>query len=130
MGGIHRLRRVALPLLLLAVTTAVLAHGDWPPKHGGIMNDGGETSFELVVPRGKGKATLHVEDHGTALPTQGARGTFSVTRGATTRSVDLRAAGANRLETTHAVAISKGDKVVARVTLGNGSVVVGRFEVR
>lgn len=124
------LRRVGTALLILAVTTAAAAHGDWPPKHGGIMNDGGETSFELVVSRGKGKATLYVEDHGTAVPTQGARGTFSVTRGATSRSVDLRAAGANRLETTEAIAISKGDKAIARVTLGNGSVVVGRFDVR
>lgn len=130
MGGIHNFPGIALPVLLLAMTAAALAHGDWPPKHGGIMNDGGETSFELVVPRAKGKATLYVEDHGTAVPTQGARGTFSVTRGDTTRSVDLREAGGNRLETTHAIAISKGDKAVARVTLGNGSVVVGRFEVR
>jgi hypothetical protein len=125
------LHRTFVPLLLtllaLPATTA-FAHGDWPAKHGGIMNDGGETSFELVVVRGK--ATLYVEDHGTAVPTQGARGTFTVTRGTTARSVDLRAAGSNRLETVQLIDVTKGDKAMARVTLGNGSVVVGRFLVR
>jgi len=41
---------LAALLILLAgfANRMAWAHGDWPPLHGGIMNTGGETSFELV----------------------------------------------------------------------------------
>ncbi len=129
MKAVRRVARVlCAACLLCALVPVVNAHGDWPAKHGGIMNDGGETTFELIVRRGK--VTLYLEDHGVSLPTQGSRGTLSVTGGTTKRSVDLEAAGANRLQSVQPMALTKGDRAVARVVLGNGSIVVGRFVVR
>ena len=122
------LRRCALLLaaVLLAATHAA-AHGDWPPKHGGQMNDGGETSFELVS---RGRAlTLHVEDHGTAVATLGAAGVLTVTRGEKVWKTELKATGSNQLGSRLAAPLAEGDHVLAKVTMPNGSIAAGRFVV-
>lgn len=112
-------------MLALGSASVSLAHGDWPAKHGGLMNEGGETSFELVAR--KGKAVLYVEDHGTPVPTAGAKGTLEVARGAETLNVELRAADGNRLQAVSPVSLKPGDRVKARVVMANGSIAVGRF---
>lgn len=112
-------------LALAVFCTAASAHGDWPPKHGGQMNDGGETSFELVA-RGR-RLTFHVEDHGTELATQGATGTLTITRGNTRYDAPLTPLGRNQLRATAPTALRPGDRLLARVTLSNGSVAAGRF---
>ena len=55
------------------------------PQHGGVTNwnTNSEYSFELVVD-GK-NATVHIEDHEVPVPTQGVKGTLSVTRDGATR---------------------------------------------
>ena len=125
----HPWRRFAALLAVsLLAATAALAHGDWPPKHGGQMNDGGETSFELVS---RGRAlTLHVEDHGTPVLTQGAAGSLTVTRGERTWTSGLKAAGTNQLSSQLALPLAEGDRVLAKVTMPNGSIAAGRFIVR
>jgi hypothetical protein len=124
-----RLRsRHALALLMAVLASAAVAHGDWRPKHGGLMNDG-ETSFELVVRQRE--VVLYLEDHGTPIATAGAKGLLTITRGTnqhtTERTAELRARAPNRMAATAPGPLARGDKIVARVTLGNGSIVVGRF---
>jgi hypothetical protein len=121
--------RKFLPLALLCcafLSPGAVAHGDWPPKHGGIMNIGGETTFELV--QGKRGVTVYVEDHGQPLATQGSQASFTIARPAGTSTFVAQAAGGNKLHVPGAV-VREGDKVTLKVTLGNGSVAVGRFSV-
>ena len=120
-------RGVLLLVATLLAAAGAAAHGDWPPKHGGQMNDGGETSFELVS---RGLAlTLHVEDHGTPVATLGAVGTLTVTRGERTWKTALKAPGGNQLSSRLSTALADGDQVLAKVTMPNGSIAAGRFVV-
>ena len=117
--------RWCLMVGLAAVLGSAQAHGDWPPKHGGLMNDGGETSFELV---GRGPAiAFYVEDHGTPLHMEGARGTITVTRGAVVWSAAVAYDKGNRLITRLPGKLKRGDQVLVRVTLANGSISAGRY---
>ena len=128
----RRLRRRAMTRLqwvlsagLLACCGVSWAHGDWPPKHGGQMNDGGETSFEMV---GRGPVIMfYVEDHGTPMAMHGARGTVTVTRGTTTASADVRFDTGNRLVARLPQRLQKGDRVLVKVTMANGSISAGRY---
>ena len=113
---------------LFAIATPATAHGDWPAKHGGLMNEGGETSFELVV-RGR-QVVLHVEDHGTPVDTKGARGILVIARGDQTWRSEIKAIGGNRLKSVLERGIERGDKVSARVVMGDGSVAAPRFVVK
>ena len=125
---VKRLVRLWLAAGLLATVVPANAHGDWPAKHGGVMNDGGETSFELVA-RNR-KVLLFVEDHGEPVDTKGAQGLLTVTQGERSWNADIRTTGGNRLEATLLRELKHGDKIVARVTMGNGSIAVGRFSVK
>jgi hypothetical protein len=107
-----------------------VAHGDWPPQHGGIMNEGGETSFELIQ---KDKATtVCLSDHGKPVATRGASGTLQVTRAGKETRHDIKAvADGNCLSASGAVIkLRAGDMAMARVQLADGSVVIGRFAVK
>lgn len=128
-GRLTLVRRLlaTLALALPIGAAPAWAHGDWPAKHGGLMNDGGETSFELVA-RGT-QVVLHVEDHGTPVATQGAKGTLTVTRGTQTWSAPITAVGDNRLESRMPRPLARGDRVLAKVTMGNGSISAGRFVI-
>lgn len=105
----------------------VLAHGDWPPKHGGIVSDG-ETSFELVA--NVRAAVLHVEDHGEPVSTQGAKGVLAISRGAQTWNVAVAEAGGNRLKCSLPTPLAPGDRVFVRITMGNGSIAAGRYVIK
>ena len=121
-------RMTALSLAVLC--SLAVAHGDWPAQHGGIMNEGGETSFELIQ---KGKATtVCLSDHGKPIATRGATGTLQVTRAGKETRHDIKAvANGNCLAASGAVmALRAGDTALARVEQADGSVVIGRFAVR
>jgi hypothetical protein len=122
------IKALLLALACLAAVPAAMAHGDYPAKHGGLMNEGGETSFELVA-RDR-RVTLYVSDHGTDVPMKGAKGSFTVTRGTAERSTPLTPADANALRTTTAQRLLPGDRVKARVEMPDGSIAVGRFLVK
>lgn len=121
------------PVWLLAgsfclLAASVHAHGDWPAKHGGIMNEGGETSFELVA-KGR-KVVFHVEDHGSLVDTKGAHGTLTVTRGSESWSSPISPSGGNRMASQMPRSLAPGDRVLARVTMANGSIAAGRFGIK
>jgi hypothetical protein len=131
-GRARRLRRCAMSRIqwlvlvsLLACCGVSLAHGDWPPKHGGQMNDGGETSFELV---GRGPSiAFYVEDHGSPVAMQGARGTVTITRGSSISSAEVRFDTGNRLVARLPHKLQTGDRVLVKVTMPNGSIAAGRY---
>jgi hypothetical protein len=119
----------AVALCLSGLTQAQYADQD-EPQHGGVTNwnTNSEYSFELVVDGAT--ATVYVEDHEVPVPTSGAKGTLSVTRNDVTKSAELVPSGENRM-TARGLAIGKGDRVVARITLADGIVaMVGRFIAR
>ncbi|TDP71548.1 hypothetical protein DES47_103529 [Roseateles toxinivorans] len=91
------------------------------------MNEGGETSFELVVQQRK--LVFYLEDHGEAIATAGATGTLSVERGTAKHVAPLKARAGNQIEALAPIKLAAGDRLMAKVTLGNGSIVVGRFVI-
>ncbi len=113
----------ACALLVAASPWAAFAHGDWPPKHGGVMNDG-ETSFELVQRRDG--LHFYVEDHGELVRTAGSTPTLIVRRNGAEKSHAGKPQGDNALFFA-GVRLQPSDDVVVRVTFVQGAVAVGRF---
>jgi len=121
-----RLVGLVVAAWLLLVAASVQAHGDWQPKHGGIVSDG-ETTFELVAHARS--VVLYVEDHGEPVGTRGARGVLTVSRGAKTWNVTVTDAGGNRLKCSLPTPLAPGDRVLAWITMGNGSIAAGRYVI-
>ena len=114
-------------VVLCAASLASAQYSDQDePQHGGVTNwnTNSEYSFELVVDARN--ATVHIEDHEVPVPTQGAKGTLSVTRDGATQTADLVPSAENRV-VARGLTIRKGDRVVARLTLANGVIMLGRF---
>ena len=118
--------RAVLCAATVSLCATALAHGDWPPKHGGLMNEGGETSFELVQQRGG--LHFYAEDHGTAVPTQGSKAVLTRTRAGSVATFEAKPVGAQELHATGA-SVRPGDKLALKVTFANGSIAVGRFTI-
>src|SRR5689334_9120962 len=117
-----------VPALLAAgLAASAAAHGIAKPKHGGLVDEGGETTFELV--RKGNSVTIYVDDHGKPVDVRGA--SAELLRGSETgpRVALLKPVGANSLAGT-AGAIGAGERIFVRLTLGNGSSEVGEFRVR
>lgn len=120
------MKRIAILWSFLACTL-VQAHGVPIPKHGGLVDVGGEISFELVR---QGQAVrIYIEDHGKPVPTRGAQGELLHGSETGPRLAVLRDAGGNTV-TGQVRPFALGERVFVRVTLGDGSVVVGEFRVR
>ena len=101
----------------LAVGTAH-AHGDAPPKHGGIVKAANDITFELVVKQDS--AEIYLDDHGAALPTATMKGKLTVLNGTEKTEAELKPAGGNRLE-ARGVKIAPGAKAVATVSSADGA---------
>lgn len=116
----------ALALSLACACTAVGAHGVAKPKHGGWVDIGGETTFELV--RSGSGVVVYVEDHGKPVDVRG--GHAELLYGSETGRVmgRLLPNGANSLSGRAGV-IRAGDRLFVRLTLANGSSEVGEFRV-
>ena len=99
------------------------AHGDWPARHGGVMNDGGETSFELV--REKRGIVAHVSDHGEPMDVSGGRPELQIRRPGTLQRVK-GVPGGTRI-VFPAVVLRPGDELGLTLVSANGSVAFGRF---
>ncbi|RZL64783.1 MAG: hypothetical protein EOP81_07285 [Variovorax sp.] len=114
-------------LSALILPAAAWSHGDWPPRHGGVMNVGGETSFELVQRRSG--VHFHVSDHGEILSTIGSKATLSVKRDGKEKTFEGKPRGDSELFFPKA-RVTEEDSAQVRVTFGNGSVALGRFPAR
>lgn len=115
-------------IALLGITHGIgQAHGVATPKHGGLVDIGGETSFELV--RSGRRVQVFVEDHGKPVDTRGATAELLLGSESGTRLAVLKASGPNSLAGESAT-FKTGDRVFVRVKFGNGSVEVGEFSIR
>jgi len=102
---------------------AALAHGDWKPRHGGSMNDGGETSFELVYRHGG--IVAHVSDHGVPVDTRGSSPELLLHGRSGTKVLKGTAHGSRVV--FDRVSLAAVDSLDLRLTFANGSVAYGRF---
>ena len=108
------------------INCAAWAHGDWPPQHGGIMNTGGETSFELV--QAATGVYFYASDHGEPLSTQGATGKLTQVRTGATITYEAKADGKERL-LVKGLRVRSGERITLQVVFSAGNVAVGRFLV-
>lgn len=112
------MRTTAAALFLcLPLAGAAYAHGDTTPRHGGVVQLVGETSFELVF--GEDGAELYLIDDAEPLPSEGMTGKLTVVSGDSSDEWNLVPAGGNRLTARGARAAS-GSKVVIQVTRTDG----------
>jgi hypothetical protein len=112
--------------LSLSLSGAAFAHTA-KPKHGGVVREAGDLSFELVA-RGDG-VTIYVDDHGKPLATDGMAGKLTVLNGKQTSEAQLAPAGENRLEAKN-VKVEKGARAVAVLTTPQKKTVTVRFNLR
>ena len=110
----NKLAACTLGIAVIALTPAAQAHGSTKPKHGGIVQIVGETSFELATkPAG---AEVYLLDEGDEIASSGVEGRLNIVApdGATS-SVALAPAGGNKL-VAPGVKIAKGSKVTVLLT--------------
>lgn len=126
-SGAARLMPAVLACAMLS-GTAALAHEDHgKPQHGGVVAEAGTFEGELVTaPRGP---TLYVTEHGRPLSTAGATGKLVVLTSGQRSDLELVPAGENRLAPAQPVALLKGARVVATVTLKDGRSGALRFDL-
>ncbi|MFH1814252.1 MAG: hypothetical protein ABIF28_08820 [Pseudomonadota bacterium] len=119
-------------ITVLAVAAAatpqfVSAHGEAKPRHGGVVQNVNDLGFELVADAAG--ATIHVDDHGSALASSGMSGKLTVLDGKTKSEAVLKPAGGNRLFAEGA-RLAPGAKAVATITDAAGKTMTVRFSIR
>ncbi len=120
------LMALLLGLASLAHTTAVWAHGDAKARHGGIVQQASDLSFELVSDA-KG-AAIYVEDHGQPMAPTGMSGKLTVLKGSE-KTDYLLTASADRLEASGAQ-LPKGAKAVAVINGVGKKTITVRFSIK
>ena len=90
------------------------------------MNDG-ETTFEFVFRRGE--VDIYISDHGEPLATRDAEGRLEVTVGDKVLVYGLEPAGQNKLQGKIDRIPQTGDRLLARVVMGDGSIRVARLRI-
>jgi hypothetical protein len=118
------LRTLSTSLLIALSACAASAHGIPKPKHGGVVDVGGEISFEMVVT--PSTMTFFLEDHGKPIPTQGAVGELLLGSETGKKIGALRGASGNSM-TGKLATFKPGSHLFIRVVLGDGSTVVGEL---
>ena len=121
--------RKLLPALFIALgccawSPVAPAHGVPQPRHGGIVDIGGEISFELV--RTARQVVVYVEDHGKPVAMAGASGEILAGSESGKRLALLKPLGPNSL-VGPPVPLKAGSRIFVRVTLANGSIEVGEL---
>lgn len=123
-----RLLRITVACAALAGTAAFAHEEHGKPQHGGVVAEAGTFQGELVAgPKGP---VLHVTDHGKPVSTAGASGKLVVLAGGQKSELELAPAGGNRLAPPQPLALPKGARAVATVTLGDGRSGALRFDVK
>ncbi len=116
---------VVLSLSALSFNAA-FAHGTGTARHGGVVVNAGDLSFELVAQ--DGGAAIYVEDHGKPMAPTGMKGKLTVLNGTEKAEAELVAAG-SKLE-AKGIKLAKGAKVVAALTTPAAKAITVRFTVK
>ena len=121
-----------LPALALVLGVSALptniahAHDGGTARHGGVVATASDLTFELVAQGGH--AVVYVADNGKPLAPVGLKGKLTVLTGAVKSEADLVVAG-DKLE-ARSIALAKGAKVVAAITMPSAKVITVRFTVQ
>lgn len=116
---------IVLALSGLGLSSA-WAHGDAKPKHGGVVREVSDLTFELVSDA-KG-AAIYVEDHGQPMAPTGMSGKLTVLKGSEKTDYPL-VAGADRLEAAGAQ-LPKGAKAVAVINGAGKKTLTVRYTLK
>ena len=100
--------------LLTPVAFAGGGH-DHGPKHGGVVRESANLSYELVVKADR--MTLHISDHGKPVATAGATAEATLHAGSEKTSVVLVPAGENTLAAPGSFKAGVGVRVAVNVSL-------------
>jgi hypothetical protein len=107
--------KIFLTTALLIFSSAVLAGGDFKPKHGGVVQEVSEIQYEVVAK--VDSVAIYVEDHGKKVDTKGASAKVSFLNGVEKSEAMLAPAGENKLEAKGAFNVKSGTKITAVVTI-------------
>jgi hypothetical protein len=112
-----------LTLALVLIPAGACAHGAWPPRFGGVMNDGGETSFELV--RDPSGIVAHVSDHGKPLDVTGSAPELQIQRDG--HKIIFKGKPRGSAIFFVGAKLMVRDEVVLRLASVTGEIALGRF---
>src|SRR5947207_1303895 len=73
----HLIVAMVFASMICVLMPASMAHGDFPPKRGGILVNAGEMTLEFVVR--DGMVVVYLDDHGEPVRAQGAEATLVLT---------------------------------------------------
>ena len=126
------MKKISTLLVLAAASFAfntAQAHGGTVPDHeGGIVDEVGDMSFELVPHANS--AELYVEDDGEDLPSEGLTAKLTVVNKDGSKSeATMKPAGGNKLEATN-VKLGSGAKVAVLVTLKDKKKIPANFKLK
>lgn len=106
------IKLVSIALITSAVLVSnTLAHGSLEPKHGGVVKEAHDMTFELV--REEKSVSLYVRDHGEAYPT--------------TELVANVVVLASKEKSEASFIPSRGNRMVADITISDGAKVLVRI---
>src|SRR5688572_21540255 len=119
------MRHILFALFCYVLSMPALAHGIQKPRHGGIVDVGGEVTFELV--RAGEKVIVYVDDHGKPVKTEGAVAEVLLASETGKRIALLNPNGGNAL--AGVATLPSRSTVFVRLTRSNGSVDVGEIRI-
>lgn len=122
-------------LLALCCSASLLASGafagaghDHGPKHGGLVREVGNVTFELVAKADS--LTLFVADHGKPLATDGAKAQLTLHASNGKTVVTLEPAGENRLAAKGSFKVGVGVRAALAITLPGKSEAKATFNLK
>ncbi len=128
MKSVLKLVTVSISLLLASTAMATGVH-DHNPRHGGIVVESKNFDAELVA--GASSLQLYIRDHGKVMSVKGVTAKVTVLVGTTKSEFELKPTpDFSRLEATPGVAMGKGSKAIAVVTLAGKQSATVRFQVK
>jgi len=101
---------------------------DHGPKHGGVVREVRNISYELVAK--PDSLTLHVSDHGKPISTAGASAEAVIHAGNATTTVNLTPAGDNRMTAQGNFRVGVGVRVIVTTTLAGQPPARASFNLR
>lgn len=101
---------------------------DHKPKHGGIVQEVRDISYELVAT--PEVISMFVDDHGKKIASAGALARLTLLNGTEKTEVMLAPAGENKLEARGSFKVQKGTRVIALITLAGKPAVTARYQIK
>jgi hypothetical protein len=121
----ERLTTIFAAALLAAALPATA--GVDAPKHGGIVKEVREVSYELVAR--PDAIAIFITDHGKPVASAGASAKVTLLNGADKSEASLAPAGDNKLEAKGSFKVQKGTKAIAVITLAGKAPVTARYDI-